>query len=112
MLKANCNGSWCTYWPRFSNHSRLACAARCVDTTTGLRSASYAASALATLGCSCRHAARASASSIASLVPDPIEKCAVCAASPRRTTLACDHAALRTVVKLIHRELLPCTECP
>ena len=40
MLKANCSGSWSTYWPRFSNHSRLACAARWVDSTTGLRSAS------------------------------------------------------------------------
>ena len=40
MLNANCIGSWWTYCPRFSNHSRLACAARWVDTTTGLRSAS------------------------------------------------------------------------
>ena len=40
MLKANCSGSWPVYWPRFSNHSRLACAARWVDATTGRRSAS------------------------------------------------------------------------
>ena len=31
------------------------------------------------------------ASSIASLVPEPIEKCAVCAASPSRTTLPVCH---------------------
>ncbi len=77
MLNANCSGSWCRYWPRFSNHSRLACAARWVEATTGLRSASYAASAASSPGCSCRQAARASASSMASLVPEPMEKCAV-----------------------------------
>ena len=30
-LKANWAGSWSAYCPRFSNHSRLAWAARCVD---------------------------------------------------------------------------------
>ena len=39
-LNANRSGGWSTYWSRFSNHSRLACAARWVETTTGLRSAS------------------------------------------------------------------------
>ncbi len=42
-----------------------------------------------TVDCSCRQAASASASSIASLVPEPMEKCAVCAASPSSTTLPC-----------------------
>ena len=59
--------------------------------------------------CSWTHAASASASSIASFVPDPIEKCAVCAASPSSTTLPCRQRSLRTVVKLIHRELFACT---
>ena len=42
------------------------------------------------------------ASSIASLVPEPIEKCAVCAASPSSTTFPWRQNALRTVTKLIH----------
>ena len=63
-------------------------------------------------GSSCRQAASASASSIASLVPEPIEKCAVCAASPSSTTLPWRQRSLRTVVKLIHRELLASTSCP
>ena len=106
MLNANCSGSWPVYWPRFSNHSRLACAARCVDATTGRRSASYAASASSRPGCSCRQAASASASSMASLVPEPMEKCAVCAASPSRTTLPLRQFWQRSVPKLIHFELL------
>ena len=121
MLKANCSGSWWTYWSRFSNHSRLACAARCVERTTALRSVSYVASAAPRSSpsstASCRQAARASASSIASLVPEPIEKCAVCAASPRMTTAlcrrpVCTQCSLRTVVKLIQRELLARTSWP
>ena len=43
---------------------------------------------------------------MASLVPEPIEKCAVCAASPSRTTLPCRQVWQRTVVKEVHRELL------
>ena len=43
------------------------------------------------------------ASSIASLVPEPIEKCAVCAASPSSTTFSCRQNGLRTVTKLIQR---------
>ena len=43
------------------------------------------------------------ASSIASLVPLPIEKCAVCAASPSRTTFSRRQNGLRTVTKLIQR---------
>ena len=43
------------------------------------------------------------ASSIASLVPEPIEKCAVCAASPSSTTFSWRQDALRTVTKLIQR---------
>ena len=66
---------------------------------------------LTTPGCSCMHAARASASSMASLVPDPIEKCAVCAASPRRTTLSCARLVPHGQ-KLIHRESFAWTAWP
>ncbi len=38
-LKTNCAGSCPAYMPMFSNHSSDACAARWVDSTTGLRSA-------------------------------------------------------------------------
>jgi len=49
---------------------------------------------------------------MASLVPDPMEKCAVCAASPSSTTLPWRQLAQRTVVKCTHRELLPTIRCP
>ncbi len=52
---------------------------------------------------------------MASLVPEPMEKCAVWAASPRITTLPRSPArqvSLRTVVKEIHRELLAITSWP
>ena len=51
----------------------------------------------------CTAHASAIASSIASFVPEPIEKCAVCAASPSSTTFSCRQNALRTVTKLIQR---------
>ncbi len=111
-LKTNCAGCCPAYMPMFSNHSSEACAARCVDSTTGLRSAWYASSASATVGRSCRQAASARASSMASLVPDPIEKCAVCAASPSSTTLPSYQRSLRTVVKFSQRELLVRTRWP
>jgi hypothetical protein len=46
------------------------------------------------------------------LVPEPIEKCAVCAASPSSTTFSWCQAALRTVTKLIQREWLPISRWP
>ena len=49
---------------------------------------------------------------MASLVPDPIEKCAVWAASPRitmRWRLGWTQCSLRIVVKQIQRELLAIT---
>ena len=49
---------------------------------------------------------------MASLVPEPMEKCAVWAASPRSTMLPCRQDSLRTVVKLIHLELLTRTSWP
>ena len=42
---------------------------------------------------------------MASFVPEPIEKCAVCAASPSRTTLPCAQFSQRTVPKVTQREL-------
>ena len=49
---------------------------------------------------------------MASLVPEPIEKCAVWAASPSSTTLPSCQRSLRTVVKLSHLELLVRTAWP
>ena len=43
---------------------------------------------------------------MASFVPEPMEKCAVCAASPSSTTFPARHDSQRTVPKLIQRELL------
>ena len=57
-------------------------------------------------------ATSAMASSMAILVPEPTEKCAVCAASPSRATAVrlkgparCRHRCVRQVRKLPHREL-------
>ena len=49
---------------------------------------------------------------MASLVPEPMEKCAVCAASPSSTTFRCRQVWHRTVVKVAHRELLANNSCP
>ena len=49
---------------------------------------------------------------MASLVPEPMEKCAVCAASPSSTTLPSCQRSLRTVVKFSHLELLASTSWP
>ena len=46
-----------------------------------------------------RASTRAMESSIASFVPDPMEKCAVCAESPRSTVLPSTHRSHRTVGK-------------
>lgn len=58
------------------------------------------------MGCSSTQAARARASSTASLVPEPMEKCAVCAASPSSTVLPYDQCALTTVRNTVQEELL------
>ena len=57
-----------------------------IFSTSTPRSASYAASAAGRAWRSDSAPASAMASSSASLVPDPMEKCAVCAASPTRMT--------------------------
>lgn len=49
---------------------------------------------------------------MASLVPEPIEKWALCAASPSSTTFSCRQQALRTVSKRIHREALGISRWP
>ena len=48
------------------------------------------------------HAANASASSMASLVPEPMEKCAVCPESPSRAMFLYTRVLLRIVRKAIH----------
>src|ERR1700724_3141194 len=52
------------------------------------------------------------ASSMASLVPDPMEKCAVALASPISTTLPAVQRAQRTVGKLRHTERLTIRRWP
>src|SRR6266849_3317724 len=52
------------------------------------------------------------ASSIASLVPEPIEKCAVALASPTSTTRSMTQVALRMLGKLRHSERLAMSLCP
>lgn len=106
-LKANCRAGWSTYPASSSNHRMLAAAARWVEATAGRRAASYAASAAGTSGSVSTARARASASSTASLVPEPIEKWAVCAASPISTVLPCDQCALTTVRNCVQVEPLP-----
>ena len=49
---------------------------------------------------------------MASLVPEPMEKCAVWAASPSSTMLSWNQRSLRTVVKLTQRELFARTWWP
>ena len=104
-LKTNWISSWWTYCGRSSNHCALATAARWVLATSGLRAASYAASAAGTP--SSRRSADTSsvASSTASFVAEPIEKCAVCAASPSSTMLSWNQRSTFSVGKLSHLEL-------
>ena len=85
-LYANCSASNAVYRLTFSNHSVELRAAFWIFSTSTERSASYPASAVARSPGACNARASAIASSSASLVPEPTEKCAVCAASPMRTT--------------------------
>lgn len=52
------------------------------------------------------------ASSIASLVPEPMEKCAVWAASPNSTVRPWRQVRVRTVCQSSHLELLPIRSWP
>jgi hypothetical protein len=73
-----------------SYQSALALAAATSFSTIGRRAASKAGSARATSSpCACSARSSAIASSIASRVPEPIEKCAVRSASPISTQLRC-----------------------
>jgi hypothetical protein len=82
---------------------------------SGLRLASYAASTAGTsapaggrpvpTACATKASRSAMASSMASLVPEPMEKCAVCAASPSSTRLRWCQRSQRTVGKLRHTDL-------
>ena len=49
---------------------------------------------------------------MASFVPEPMEKWAVCAASPISTRLPCRQVSLRSDTKLSHLELLAKTRWP
>ena len=49
---------------------------------------------------------------MASLVPEPMEKCAVCSASPSSTRLACDQRALCTSGNCRQIELLEISAWP
>src|SRR5712671_6559426 len=51
-------------------------------------------------------------SSIASRVPDPIEKCAECSASPTSTILLNDQCSFQIHGKLRHTDLLDSSLCP
>ena len=85
---ANCLAGRSVYSGIRSNHSLLAFAARCSGASAVLRRCSYASSAA---GRGRRRVASASASAmascIASLVPEPMAKWVVCAASPISTRL-------------------------
>ena len=108
----NCSGARCRYRFAPSNHSMLVCAERCSDSTTGLRSSWYAFSAASTVGSRSMAVASPIASSRASLVPDPMEKCAVCAASPTSATFPATQCSLRTTPKESQPELFPTKPCP
>jgi hypothetical protein len=57
-------------------------------------------------------AASSIASSIASFVPEPIEKCAVCAASPSSTVAPALQSLQRSSLKASHTERLDNSWCP
>src|SRR6187431_3773232 len=73
---------------------------------TGRRVFSKCVSASYTLTVCRNDSASAIASSIASLVPEPIEKCAVCRASPISTMLPYDQFSFQIQGKFRHADLL------
>jgi hypothetical protein len=112
-LTVICRGSRRWWRLACSNHSRLCCAAVWMRPAIGLRSASYAASAAATsFGCLPTAAARPMASSIASLVPEPIEKCAVCAESPTSATFSWNQRSHLSVANCTQSERFERSEWP
>src|SRR5664279_3595611 len=86
--KANCTGSKSQNRSTCSNQTSETSAACWVFSTSSRRRSSYCCNAASTVGARCMASASAIASSIASLVPEPIEKCAVALASPNSTMLS------------------------
>ncbi len=95
-----------------SKYAWLSAAAFWNNSTTGRRASSYSVNAHSTSGNWSSALASAMASSIASFVPDPIQKCAVCAESPSSTTFPACHAAHFSVAKPIHFELFGSSRQP
>nr|WP_308076565.1 FAD-dependent monooxygenase [Streptomyces hydrogenans] len=110
--RPNWAGAMCRRRPNVSHQRMLGSAHSWVRVTRARRSRSYAANAARGSASRSRAAASAIASSIASLVPEPTVKCAVWAASPRRTAFPSDQRALRTIRKVAHRLRLPSSLCP
>src|ERR1700730_2632658 len=104
--KANCTGSKSQNRSTCSNQTSDTSAACWVFSTSSRRPSSYCCNAPSTVGARCMASARAIASSIASLVPEPIEKCAVALASPSSTMLSLTQRLLRIIGKLRHIERL------
>ncbi len=82
-----------------SNHTKDTSAACWVRSTSSRRAASNRARHSGTPPPAMKAACSAIASSMASLVPEPMEKCAVALASPRRTTLPLVQRAQRIIGK-------------
>ena len=92
--------------------ARLRGALRALDDRPALVLVGDAAPSATSPSASLSAQASAIASSIASFVPEPIEKCAVCAASPSSTTFSWRQCSLRTVWKFSHFELLATSVWP
>ena len=107
-LKANCDGSTVAgSAARSRTSTRLSCAAFWVRSTIGRRSPRSGRAPRRVSRVAARRERRRRGRSrppCASLVPEPMEKCAVCAASPRSTTLSWCQRSLRTVTNWIHCE--------
>src|SRR6202158_4114024 len=110
--KANCTGSNSQNRSTCSNQTSDTSAACWVFSTSSRRPSSYCLNAASTVGARCMASASAIASSIASLVPEPIEKCAVALASPSSTMLSLTQRLLRIIGKLRHIERLIRSGCP
>jgi hypothetical protein len=101
-LNPSCLGSSRIRRPNVSHQRMLGAAIRWVRSMTGRRARSYPASAPGTVSASASAAASAIESSMAILVPEPMDGCAVCAASPSSTRFRYDQLRLRTTRKLVH----------
>src|SRR5215213_4418360 len=111
-LNANWSGGSPQCRGTSSKYSALWRAASWKRSTTGRRSSSYSTSASPNSSLRPKQAASSIASSIASLVPDPIEKCAVCAASPSSTVAPALQSRQRSSLKASHTERFDSSSCP